>query len=39
MLLSFVAHVDGYKIMVGAHNIVDVTVECQMHMGGCVAFF
>ena len=26
MLLSFVAHADGYKIMVGAHNTVDVTV-------------
>ena len=39
MLPSLVAHVDGYKIMVGAYNTVDVTVECQMHMGGCVAFF
>ena len=39
MLLSFVAHASGYKIMVGAYNTVDVTVECQMHMGGCVAFF
>ena len=39
MLLSFVAHAGGYKIMVGAHNTVDVTVECQMHVGGCVAFF
>ena len=28
MLLSFVAHAGGYKIMVGAHNTVDVTVEC-----------
>ena len=36
MLLSFVAHADGYKIMVGANNTVDVTVECQMHVGGCV---
>ena len=34
MLLSLVAHVDGYKMMVGAHNTVDVTVECQMHVGG-----
>ena len=34
MLLSFVAHAGGYKIMVGAHNIVDVTVEYQMHVGG-----
>ena len=39
MLLSFVAHVGGYKIMVGAHNTVDVTVECQMPVGGCVAFY
>ena len=36
MLLSFVAHAGGYKIMVGAHNTVDVTVECQVHVGGCV---
>ena len=28
MLLGFVAHVGGYKIMVGSHNTVDVTVEC-----------
>ena len=39
MLLSFVAHANGYKIMVGAHNTIDVTVECQMHVGGYVAFF
>ena len=26
-------------MMVGAHNTVDVTVECQVHMGGCVGFF
>ena len=36
MLLSFIAHAGGYKIMVGAHNTVGVTVECQMHVGGCV---
>ena len=36
MLLSFVVHVDGYKIMVGVHNTVDITVECQMHVGGCI---
>ena len=36
MLLSLVAHADGYKIMVSAHNTVDVTVECQMHVGGCM---
>ena len=28
MLLGFVAHADGYKIMVSAYNTVDVTVEC-----------
>ena len=38
MLLGFVAYAGGYKIMVGAHNTVDVTVECQMHVGGRVAF-
>ena len=32
MLLSLVAHAGGYKMMVGGHN----TVECQMHVGGCV---
>ena len=39
MLLNFIAHAGRYKIMVGAHNTVDVTVECQMPVGGCVAFF
>ena len=39
MLLGFVTHAGGYKIMVGAHNTVDVTVECQVHVGGCVVFF
>ena len=39
MLLSFVAHANRYKIMVGAHNTVGVTVEYQMHVGDCVAFF
>ena len=39
MLLGLVAHAGGYKMMVGAHNTIDVTVECQMHVGGCVAFF
>ena len=34
MLLSLVAHASGYKIMVGAHNTVDVTVEYRMHVGG-----
>ena len=28
MLLGFIAHAGGYKIMVGAHNTIDVTVEC-----------
>ena len=32
-------HAGGYKIMVGAYNTVDVTVECQMHTGGRAAFF
>ena len=36
MLLSVVAHAGRYKIMVGAYNTVDVTVECQMPVGGCV---
>ena len=39
MLPSLVAHTDGYKIVVGTYNTVAVIVECQMHMGGCVAFF
>ena len=39
MLLGFVAHAGGYKIMVGAHNTVDVTVECQMHVGGYIVSF
>ena len=34
-LLSLAAHADGYKTMVGTHN----TVECHMHVGGCVVFF
>ena len=34
-LLSLAAHADGYKMMVGAYN----TIECQMHVGGCVVFF
>ena len=39
MLPSLVAHAGGYKIMVGAYNTVDVTVECQMHTEGRAAFF
>ena len=34
-LLSLATHVDGYKMIIGTHN----TVECQMHVGGCVVFF
>ena len=26
-------------MMVGAHNTVDVAVECQVHMGDCIGFF
>jgi len=26
-------------MMVGTHNTVDVTVDCQVHMRGCVGFF
>ena len=33
--LSLATHANGYKMMVGTHN----TVECQMHVGGCVVFF
>ena len=32
MLLSLVAHVDGYRRMVGAHN----TVGCRLYVGGYV---
>ena len=32
MFLSLVAHADGHRMMVGAHN----TVGCQMHMEGSV---
>ena len=35
MLPSLVAHVGGYRMMIGALN----TVECQMHVEGCVVFF
>ena len=38
-LPSLVAYAGGYKIIVGAYNTVDVTVECQMHTGGRAAFF
>ena len=36
MLLGSIAHAGRYKIMVGAYNTVDVIVECQLHVGGCV---
>ena len=39
MLLSLVAHVDGYRMIVGAHNTVDVTIECQIHVGVYVVLF
>ena len=39
MLLSLVARAYEDWIMVGAHNTVYVTVECQVHMGGYVVFF
>ena len=39
LLLSLVTHAGGYKTIVGGHNTIDVTVECQMHVGGCVVFF
>ena len=35
MLLSLVAHADGYKRMVGAHN----TVGCWLYMGGYIVLF
>ena len=35
LLLSHVAHVGGYRTMVGAHN----TIGCQMHVGGHVVLF
>ena len=38
-LRSLDAHADEEWIMVGAHNTVDVAVECQMHVGGCGGFF
>jgi len=39
MFLSRIAHADEDWIMVSAHNTVDVTVECQVHVGGCDIFF
>ena len=39
MFLSLVAHTDEDWIVVGPHDAVDVTVECQVHVGDGVAFF
>ena len=39
MLRNLVAHVDEESIMVGAYNTIDVTIECQVHVVGCVVFF
>ena len=36
--LSLVAHADGDGIMVGARNTIDVTIECQVHVGGLSYF-
>ena len=38
-LLSLAAHAEGYKMLVDAYNTVDITVGCQMHVGGRVVFF
>ena len=34
MFLSLAAYDGGYMTTEDAHNTVDVTVECQMHVGG-----
>ena len=39
MFLSLVAYADEDWIMVGAHNTVDVAVECQTQTGDRAAFF
>ena len=39
MLLTLLPTPMRTMMMVGAHNTVDVTVEYQVHMGGCVVFF
>ena len=39
MLRSLDAHTDEEWIMVGAHNTVDVAIECQVHVEGCGGFF
>ena len=35
MLLSLVAHADGYRRMVGDHN----TIGCWLYVGGYVVLF
>ena len=35
MLLSLVAHADGYRRMVGTHN----TIGCRLYVGGYVVLF
>ena len=39
LLVSLAAHAGEYRMFVGAHNTVDVTVECQVHVGRYVVFF
>ena len=40
MFLSLVGHARMRVVMmVGTHNTVDVAVERQVHMGGCIGFF
>ena len=39
MFLSLVAHAGEGSDDGRRHNTVDVTVECQVYMGGCVVFF
>ena len=34
MFLSLVAYDGEYRTTINAHNTVDITVECQMHVGG-----
>ena len=39
MFLSLAAHADEDRIVVGPHNAVDVTVECQVLVGDGAVFF
>ena len=39
MFLSLVAHADEDQIVVGPHNAVDVTVDCQVHVEDGAVFF